>query len=568
MAPVIEIEGLRKEYRRLRRPSTVALDGLDLEVTEGGVFGFLGPNGAGKTTTIRCLLGLVAASAGRARLLGNDVPRGLPGVIRRVGSIVEAPMLFPRFTGRRNLQILARIDGIASDAVDAALDRVGLTARANDMVRTYSLGMKQRLGIAAALLKDPSLLILDEPANGLDPAGIVEVRDLLRSLGAEGRTVFVSSHILSEVQQVADRVAILARGRLVAAGSVHDVLASGRGARIAVRVPDLEAGRLALADAGIAATIEGDLLRAAVPPEDGERVARALAAKEIYPSLLQPDEGNLEQAFLELTGDDRPGGRMTRLLASELLRFRSRRLVVVMLVGVLLATTIGLVIAAWQSTPPTESVVAAARAQARDEVAHCLESDFEGGELPGSPEEFCRENFGNPAHYMPSHVALVDLPQILEGISSITSILGLVIGASSVAASWQTGTISTILSWEPRRLRWLAARILVLAAGVLVMTALIVMFLSAGLALAATLRGSTVGVDGAWWTDALMTSLRVSVAAAISAVIGGAVAAVGRHTAAALGVVFVWTAVSRRPRARVAPSSGRRGSSATTWSRS
>ena len=308
MGAVIEIEGLRKEYRRLRRPSTVALDGLDLEVSEGGVFGFLGPNGAGKTTTIRCLLGLVAASAGRARLLGNDVPRGLPGVIRRVGSIVEAPAMFPRFTGRRNLEILARIDGIARDAVDAALERVGLTARGNDMVRTYSLGMKQRLGIAAALLKDPSLLILDEPANGLDPAGIVEVRDLLRNLGAEGRTVFVSSHILSEVQQVADRVAILARGRLVAAGSVQDVLASGRGARIAVRVPDLEAGRLALVDAGIGATIEGELIRAAVPPKEGERVARALAAKGIYPSLLQPDEGNLEQAFLELTGDDHQVG--------------------------------------------------------------------------------------------------------------------------------------------------------------------------------------------------------------------------------------------------------------------
>jgi ABC-2 type transport system ATP-binding protein len=308
MAPVIEIEGLRKEYRRLRRPPTVALDGLDLEVTEGGVFGFLGPNGAGKTTTIRCLLGLVAASAGRARLLGEDVPRGLSGVIRRVGSIVEAPAMFPRFTGRRNLQILARIDGIRDDVVDAALDRVGLKARGNDMVRTYSLGMKQRLGIAAALLKDPSLLILDEPANGLDPAGIVEVRDLLRSLGAEGRTVFVSSHILSEVQQVADRVAILARGRLVAAGSVHDVLASGRGARMAVDVPDLEAGRIALTEAGIGATIEGDLLRAAVPPEEGERVARALAAEGIYPSLLQPDEGNLEQAFLELTGGDHEVG--------------------------------------------------------------------------------------------------------------------------------------------------------------------------------------------------------------------------------------------------------------------
>ena len=308
MSAVIEIEGLRKTYRRLRKPPTVALDGLDLEVPEGGVFGFLGPNGAGKTTTIRCVLGLVSASAGRSRILGADVPGGLSRVIRRVGSIVEAPALFPRFTGRRNLEILGRIDGIGGEAVDAALDRVGLSARANDMVRTYSLGMKQRLGIAATLLKDPSLLILDEPANGLDPAGIVEVRGLLRSLGAEGRTVFVSSHILSEVQQMADRVAILARGRLVAAGSVHDVLASGRVSGVVVRVADLEAGRLALEDAGIHARLDGDVIRVTVPPIEGERVSRALANRGLYPSLLQPDEGNLEQAFLELTGDDRDVG--------------------------------------------------------------------------------------------------------------------------------------------------------------------------------------------------------------------------------------------------------------------
>jgi len=233
-----------------------------------------------------------------------------------------------------------------------------------------------------------------------------------------------------------------------------------------------------------------------------------------------------------------------RLLSSELLRFRSRRLVVVMLIGALVAMGVGIVIAAWQSTPPTDAVIAAARAQAREELEHCLEGVFDlPEEFPGSPEEFCRENFGNPAHYMPSHLALVDLPQILEGISSITSILGLVIGASIVAASWQTGTISTIFTWEPRRLRWFAARIMVVAAGLLVMTALIVSFLSAGLALAAMLRGSTAGVGGEWWTDVLTTTLRLSVAAAVAGVIGGAVAAVGRHTAAALGAVFIYTAV-------------------------
>ena len=308
MAAVIEVVGLRKEYRRFRKPRTIALDGLDLEVPEGGVFGFLGPNGAGKTTTIRCLLGLVSASAGRARVLGSEVPVALPRVIRRIGSIVESPALFPRFTGRRNLQILARVDGIQRAAVDAALDRVGLSARADDMVRTYSLGMKQRLGIAAALLKDPSLLILDEPANGLDPAGIVEVRDLLRSLGAEGRTVFVSSHILSEVQQVADRVAIVARGRLITTGSVHQVLATGGEPGVRVRVGDLEAGRRALTDAGFQASRDGDLLRVAVPPGDAERISRALAERGLYPSLLQPDERDLERAFLELTSVDRDVG--------------------------------------------------------------------------------------------------------------------------------------------------------------------------------------------------------------------------------------------------------------------
>lgn len=234
---------------------------------------------------------------------------------------------------------------------------------------------------------------------------------------------------------------------------------------------------------------------------------------------------------------------MKRLFASELLRFRSRRLVVVMLVGALVATSVGLVLAAFDSTPPTDAVVAAARAEAREEVAKCLVADFGDGNFGGSIEDFCRENFGDPTQYMPSHLALIDLPQILEAVSSITSILGLVIGASFVAASWQTGTISTIFTWEPRRLRWFAARILVLLAGVFVMTVVIVLFLSAGLAFAAMLRGSTVGVNSEWWTDVLTTSLRVSVAAALSAVIGGAVGAIGRHTAAALGVVFVWTAV-------------------------
>ncbi len=304
MSSVIEVHGLRKEYRRLRGGSTLAVNGLDLEVPQGGVFGFLGPNGAGKTTTIRCLLGLVAPSAGRLRLLGEEVPRHLQRVIRTVGAIVEAPALFPRFSGRRNLLILGRIDGIGVATVDAALERVGLSERADDMVKTYSLGMKQRLGIAAALLKDPSVLILDEPANGLDPAGIVDVRRLITSLGAEGRTVFVSSHILSEIQQTADRVAILARGRLVKAGPVHEVLAGSGGEGLIVKLRDLAAGVAALAAANIPATVADGALRVSVAPVEAERVSRTLAERGLFVTELRPDEQDLETVFLDLTRDE------------------------------------------------------------------------------------------------------------------------------------------------------------------------------------------------------------------------------------------------------------------------
>jgi ABC-2 type transport system ATP-binding protein len=301
--PVIEIEGLHKKYRRLRGGETRALDGLDLMVDEGGVFGFLGPNGAGKTTTIRCLLALVQPSAGSCRILGADSRRELAHVIARIGSIVETPAMFPNFSGRRNLLLLARIQGIGPRTVDAALERVGLATRANDRVGAYSLGMKQRLGIAAALLKDPELLILDEPANGLDPAGIKEVRDLLRSLGQEGRTVFVSSHILSEVQQVCDRVAILARGKCVASGPVRDVLTRGRATGLIVGLDELERGAAALKAAGMDAIVEGDVIRVNVPPQEAGSVTKILATNELYVTLLRPDEVDLETVFLELTGD-------------------------------------------------------------------------------------------------------------------------------------------------------------------------------------------------------------------------------------------------------------------------
>jgi ABC-2 type transport system ATP-binding protein len=297
---VIEIEGLRKTYRRLRGRPTVALDGLDLSVAEGGVFGFLGPNGSGKTTTIRCLLGLVRASAGRSRLLDAG-PTELHSVIGRVGSMVETPQFFPNFSGRRNLELLARIDGIGRARVDETLDLVGLGSRAGSPFRTYSLGMKQRLGLAAALVKDPEVLILDEPANGLDPAGIKEIRDLIRRLGSEGRTVFVSSHLLGEVQQMCDRVAILALGRLVTEGPVADVLASGRASRLVVRVEPLDAALDTLRSAELDASLDGDRILIQLPAEDAARVTEVLADARMYVSELRPEEVDLETVFLELT---------------------------------------------------------------------------------------------------------------------------------------------------------------------------------------------------------------------------------------------------------------------------
>jgi ABC-2 type transport system ATP-binding protein len=300
---VIEITGLRKAYRQVRRGTRTAVDGLDLAVPEGGVFGFLGPNGAGKTTTIRCLLGLVAPTAGTCRLLGADVNGGLHRVIGRVGSMVETPALFPTMTGRRNLELLGRLHRIGPRRVTEVLERVGLADRADDLVKRYSLGMRQRLGLAAALLKDPEVLILDEPANGLDPAGIKEVRELLRGLGGEGRTVFVSSHLLPEVRQTCDRVAILARGRCVAAGPVAEVLAGGHGAGLLVRLEDPRRGGVVLAAAGIPAAQDGDALRVALAPGQAATVTKTLAGQGLYLTELRPDEADLEAVFLELTAE-------------------------------------------------------------------------------------------------------------------------------------------------------------------------------------------------------------------------------------------------------------------------
>jgi ABC-2 type transport system ATP-binding protein len=301
MNTAIEIEGLRKHYRRWRAGPTVAVDRLDLSVPEGGVFGFLGPNGSGKTTTIRCLLGLVTPSGGRTSVLGHPTPAALREVMRRVGAIVETPVMFPTMTGRENLQLLGAIDGIGRRRVAECLDVVGLADRADVAVRRYSLGMRQRLGLAAALLKDPALLVLDEPANGLDPSGMREIRELLRRLGDEGRTVFVSSHLLAEVEQTCDRVAIIDRGRLVLTGRVDDVLAEAARPALLVGLQDPIAGSAVLRAAGLLVEPSERLLRVAVPAGDGARVTKLLADAGLYVSELRPDTVSLEDLFLDLT---------------------------------------------------------------------------------------------------------------------------------------------------------------------------------------------------------------------------------------------------------------------------
>lgn len=299
---VIEIDRLTKQYRRIRGSAAVAIDGLDLRVEPGGVFGFLGPNGSGKTTTIRCLLGLVKPTKGRCRMFGSEVHDD-PSVLRRVGSIVEGPALFPTFSARRNLQLLARMYGIAERRADEMLELVGLAGRERDLVKDYSLGMRQRLAIGAALLKDPDLLILDEPANGLDPAGIREVRELLRRLGSEGRTVFVSSHLLSEVQQICDRVAILAHGRCVASGGVSEVLSRGAGTTMLVTVDDQSRALAVLNAAGLVSERHNGELRVRVGSDQGSLISETLARHDIFPSELRAEEADLESVFLSLTED-------------------------------------------------------------------------------------------------------------------------------------------------------------------------------------------------------------------------------------------------------------------------
>jgi ABC-2 type transport system ATP-binding protein len=303
MTSVLEINGLKKTYRSRGGPRR-ALDGFDMYVEAGQVHGFLGPNGSGKTTTLRTLLGLIRADGGEMRVLGHKLPDALPEVVAHVGAIVESPQFFGNFSARDTLSLLADAGDLPQSRVDWAFELVGLRDRAQERVKTYSLGMKQRLAVASALLKQPKLLILDEPANGLDPGGIREMREMMATLSAGGMTVVLSSHILSEIQIICDNVTIISLGRRVAAGPVSEVVAaySTGQVRIGLETPaDVAAAAQVLATAGIQFQQNADHLLASGVDKPAV-LSRLLAGRELYVSELTPVGVDLESVFLELTG--------------------------------------------------------------------------------------------------------------------------------------------------------------------------------------------------------------------------------------------------------------------------
>jgi ABC-2 type transport system ATP-binding protein len=294
--PLIEIRRLTKRYRKV-----VAVDDLSFSVLPGRITGFVGPNGAGKTTTLRSLLGLVTPTSGEALIEGNPYAR-LAAPATRVGAVLETSTFHPGRSGRNHLRTIATAAGIPRGRVEELLELVGLSGAARRSVGGYSLGMRQRLGLAAALMGDPEILVLDEPANGLDPEGIRWLRTFLRGLAAEGRTVLVSSHVLAELAQTADDVAIIAKGRLVAHAPV-DELTARAGAGTRVRSPDAARLRGLLDAEGIEATEAGEALAVKAPPE---RVGELAAANGIVLHELTTESSSLEEVVLELTG--REGG--------------------------------------------------------------------------------------------------------------------------------------------------------------------------------------------------------------------------------------------------------------------
>ncbi len=296
-ALLVETRGLSKRYGF----RVTAVSGLDLTIRRGEVYGFLGPNGAGKTTTLRMLLGLIRPSSGAATVLGESP--GAPAGLARVGALVESPAFYPYLSGRDNLRVMAHYSGVTPGRVEEVLQQVELSGRAGDKFKRYSLGMKQRLGVAAAMLKDPELLILDEPSNGLDPKGMADMRSIIRGIRAEGKAVLISSHLLGEVEQICDRVGVIQRGKLVAERTMEEL--RGREGLL-VRVEPLEKAIKVAEDLpGVeeAKVVDG-MLWLTADPDLAPEINAGLVHAELRVSELRPVERSLEEMFLELTGGE------------------------------------------------------------------------------------------------------------------------------------------------------------------------------------------------------------------------------------------------------------------------
>ncbi|HEX8283046.1 MAG TPA: ABC transporter ATP-binding protein [Pyrinomonadaceae bacterium] len=303
---LIETRGLTRRFG-----ARLAVDDLNLRAPEAGVYGFLGPNGAGKTTAIRMLLGLIRPDAGEVHLFGAPLAANRQTLMRRVGALVEAPSLYPHLTGRENLEVTRRMLGAPRALIDRALDIVKLTQDARRRVREYSLGMRQRLGLALALLNEPELLILDEPTNGLDPAGIHEMRDLLRRLPAEyGVTVFLSSHLLGEVEQTASHIGIIHEGRLLFQGTLSELQSEHRAQlTLGVNQSEQAINCLTAAGWGVHARADGMLSVSATTFEDAVRINNLLVGRRLEVFHLAPAQVSLEDIFLTLTGGKAAAGR-------------------------------------------------------------------------------------------------------------------------------------------------------------------------------------------------------------------------------------------------------------------
>lgn len=303
----ISTRGLTKRYRG----GQLAVDGLDLAVPRGSVFGFLGPNGSGKTTTIRMLMGLIAPTSGTAKVLGEPMPGAVRSVLPRVGALIEGPALYGFLSGRDNLLRFDAADPTAvprtrGARVDTALEKVGLSAAAGKKARAYSLGMKQRLGLAAALLRPRELLVLDEPTNGLDPQGMREIRSLVRELAADGTTVFLSSHLLDEIEQVCTHAAVMSRGRLITQGPVEALSSAGR---LVVTTPDPAEAVRVLKEQGVTGlAADGDRVTGELPQDPSALseladLNAALVVAGVRVRGFGVERASLEDAFVALTGE-------------------------------------------------------------------------------------------------------------------------------------------------------------------------------------------------------------------------------------------------------------------------